>query len=88
MSANIIITSILIFFLGIIYGFLFHKGKKHLLNSHNFLLSFLFTIGRFLFLICFSLYIIKFVDYNPILLITLFVSSYLSTVTVLTYKAE
>ncbi len=86
MYTNIIITSTLIFFLGIIYGFLFHAGKKYLLYLPNPFLSFLFTVARFLFLICFSFYIIKFIDYNPILLITLFVSSYLSTIAVLTYK--
>lgn len=88
MSANIVITSILIFFLGIIYGFLFYIGKKNLLLNPNVISSFLFTIGRFLFLICLFLYIIKFISYNPILLVALFVSSYLSTVTLLTYKSE
>jgi hypothetical protein len=87
MYTTIIFTSILIFFLGIIYGFLFHAGKKHLLYFPNPFLGILFTLARFLFLICLSFYIIKFIDYNPILLITLFVSSYLSTVAVLTYKA-
>ena len=88
MLVNILITSILIFFLGIIYGFLFLKGKKHLLYFPNPIVSFLFTAARFLFLISFCFYVIKFLDYNPILIITLFVSSYLSTITILTYKID
>ncbi len=88
MATNIILTSILIFFLGIIYAFLFYWGKKYLLYFPNAFLNFLFIIARFLFLICLCYYIIKFIDDYPILLITLFVSSYLSTMILVSYKAN
>lgn len=80
------ISILSILFLGILYAALFITGKKYLLTNHNIFLDLLFNGLRFLLLICVFFYIIKFIEINPILLITLFVSSYLSTIAIVTYK--
>lgn len=78
--------TLLIIFLGVLYGVLFHTGKKYLLQKQSLTLELLFTGVRISILIAIFFYIIKFIEINPILLLTLFVSSYLSTIAILTYK--
>jgi len=72
---------------GIIYGALFHLGKKYMLKYHRPVLDIIFTLMRFTLLFAFFYSMSRFIDSNSILLIILFVSSYLGTVAVLTYKS-
>ena len=87
MYNNFIILAVGTISVGILYGILFHLGKKHLLSQNKPYLDLLFTLARFILLFFVIYYMFYFIAPNSILMTILFVSSYLSTVAVLTYNS-
>ncbi len=86
MISNNILISMATIVSGIVYGALLFVGKKYMLLHSKPIYDFFFTLLRFSLLILFFYSIATFVVSSPILLSILFVSSYLSTVGILTYK--
>jgi|GEM_PF-1401267 len=87
MLTNLFFISSCAIFIGIMYGLLFYFGKKHLLSPDKKLWDILFTALRLVILFALFYIMSAFIASNSILLIILFVSSYLSTVAVLTYNS-
>ena len=84
----VLLSSLATIIIGIFYGLFFYWGKKYLLIHRRPVLDIIFFILRILLLMLFLYKISTFVGSSSILLIVLFVSSYLGTVSVLTYKMK
>lgn len=87
LSNNLFFTSLIAICIGIVYGSILYFQKMYSLQNNNPITDIIFTFMRYGVLLSILYGIIIFVEHNSILLIILFVSSYLSTVAVLVYKA-
>jgi hypothetical protein len=86
MLNNLIFVSTYVIIAGILYGALFHFGKQYLLTHQKPLLDVLFTLLRIGIIAFLFYYLYGFIAANSILMLILFVSSYLSTVAILNYN--
>lgn len=78
-----IILSIFTILVGIAYGAFLYLSKKHSLKKNKPLHDFILTLMRYAALFFIIFHIITNLESNSILLLILFVSSYLSTVAIL-----
>jgi hypothetical protein len=85
-NTNMIIHFLLTAFAGIAYGFLLYFSKVYGILSHKPIHDIALTIFRYALLLSILFYLATKVESNSILLIILFVSSYLSTLAILVYK--
>ena len=81
-----IITAIATILMGIIYGYTLYTGKMYTFYHQKPMLDLLLTVMRYIVLFGILFYLTLNMSGNSILLIILFVSSYLSTVGILVYK--
>ena len=72
--------------IGILYGYLLYTEKMYILNQDRPTLGIFLNTFRQITLLAILFYLINNLTSNSILLIILFVSSYLSTVGILAYK--
>lgn len=80
-----ILISILTVFFGIFYALFLFASKKRSLQKPQPIIDVILTLLRFALLIFIIFKIMTNISGNPILLMILFVSSYLSTITLLVY---
>ncbi len=74
------------FIIGILYGYLLYIEKMYILQQNKPKLGLLLTMLRYAALLSILFYLIHNLESNSILLIILFVSSYLSTIGILVYR--
>ena len=81
-----ILISIFTIIVGILYGAFLVESKKHNFQNNKPIVDIILTLLRYFILIFIIFKIVTNISGNSILLLILFVSSYLSTVTLLIYK--
>lgn len=75
-------------FAGICYACLLYTSKIYTLQTHRPILDIIFGVLRFVMLLFTLYHIVTNVEQNSILLLILFVSSYLSTIGILVYTSQ